>query len=134
MSQPSLSDRASGHIPWRLNELEIAATTLEMDLTAIFAPVDDDLELSLFEPLDGVVDDVDDVMPADPGRPLTGPACLRWAPRPSARRSLFTSPRRVPTQDDGLHFLRPPLRAQRHRHARARDPVPVPAQERAHIR
>lgn len=56
MSQPSLSDRTSGHIPWRLNELEIAATTLEMDLTAIFAPVDDDLELSVFEPLDGVDD------------------------------------------------------------------------------
>jgi transcriptional regulator with XRE-family HTH domain len=58
MSQPSLSDRTSGHIPWRLNELEIAATTLEMDLTAIFAPVDDDLELSLFESLEDV-DDVD---------------------------------------------------------------------------
>lgn len=58
ISQQSLSDRASGHIPWRLNELEIAATTLEMDLTAILAPVDDDLELSLFEPLDDVVDDV----------------------------------------------------------------------------
>ena len=56
MSQPSLSERASGHIPWRLNELEIAATTLEMDLTAIFAPVDDDLEVSLFEPLHDVDD------------------------------------------------------------------------------
>jgi hypothetical protein len=58
MSQPSLSERASGHTPWRLNEIEAAATTLEMDLTAIFAPVDDDLELTLFEPLDDVVDDV----------------------------------------------------------------------------
>lgn len=57
MSQPSLSERTSGHTPWRLNELEVAATTLEMDLTAIFAPVDDDLELTLFEPLDDVVDD-----------------------------------------------------------------------------
>lgn len=59
MSQPSLSDRTSGLIPWRLNELEIAAETLEMDLTAIFAPVDGEISLSLFEPLD--VDDVDDV-------------------------------------------------------------------------
>lgn len=56
MSQPSLSERTSGHTPWRLNELEIAATTLEMDLTAIFAPVDDDLDVSLFEPLDADVD------------------------------------------------------------------------------
>lgn len=60
MSQQSLSDRASGRIPWRLNELDIAADTLEMDLSSILAPVDgDDLEISLFEPL--VVDDVDDV-------------------------------------------------------------------------
>jgi len=59
ISQQSLSDRASGHIPWRLNEIEAAAVTLEMDLSSILAPVDDDLELSLFEPLDDdVVDDV----------------------------------------------------------------------------
>lgn len=59
MSQPSLSERTSGQIPWRLNELEIAAETLEMDLSAIFAPIDGDVSLSLFEPLD--VDDIDDV-------------------------------------------------------------------------
>lgn len=52
MSQPSLSERANGHIPWRLNEIEAAAVTLEMDLTSILAPVDDDLELTLFEPLE----------------------------------------------------------------------------------
>ncbi|MEU4386617.1 helix-turn-helix transcriptional regulator [Promicromonospora sp. NPDC023805] len=57
MSQPSLSERASGQIPWRLNEIEAAAVTLEMDLSSILAPVDDDgddLELSLFEPLEDV--------------------------------------------------------------------------------
>ncbi|MFI6424764.1 helix-turn-helix domain-containing protein [Promicromonospora sp. NPDC050880] len=54
ISQQSLSDRASGHIPWRLNEIEAAAVTLEMDLTSILAPVDDDLELTLTEPLDDV--------------------------------------------------------------------------------
>lgn len=59
LSQQSLSERASGQIPWRLNELEIAAETLEMDLTAILAPVDGDVSLSLFEPLG--VDHVDDV-------------------------------------------------------------------------
>lgn len=55
ISQQSLSDRASGNIPWRLNEIEAAAVTLEMDLSSILAPVDgDDLELSLFEPLEDV--------------------------------------------------------------------------------
>lgn len=52
ISQQSLSDRTSGRIPWRLNELEAAAVTLEMDLTSILAPVDGDLGLSLFAPLD----------------------------------------------------------------------------------
>lgn len=54
ISQQSLSDRASGNIPWRLNEIEAAAVTLEMDLSSILAPVDDDPELSLFEPLEDV--------------------------------------------------------------------------------
>ena len=49
MSQQSLSDRASGRIPWRLNEIEAAAVTLEMDLTSILAPVDGDLGFSLDE-------------------------------------------------------------------------------------
>ena len=48
-SQQSLSDRASGRIPWRLNEIEAAAVTLEMDLTSILAPVDGDLGFSLDE-------------------------------------------------------------------------------------
>jgi transcriptional regulator with XRE-family HTH domain len=56
LSQQSLSDRALGNIPWRLNEIEAAAVTLEMDLTSILAPVDDDLELTLTEPLDDVAD------------------------------------------------------------------------------
>jgi transcriptional regulator with XRE-family HTH domain len=56
MSQPSLSERANGLTPWRLNEIEDAAITLEMDLTAILAPVDDDP--TLFGP-------VDDDAPAD---------------------------------------------------------------------
>lgn len=56
ISQQSLSDRASGYIPWRLNEIEAAAVTLEMDLTSILAPVDDDLELTLTESLDDVDD------------------------------------------------------------------------------
>lgn len=42
MSQQSLSERVRGDTPWRLNEIEAAAITLEMDLTAILAPVDDD--------------------------------------------------------------------------------------------
>jgi transcriptional regulator with XRE-family HTH domain len=52
LSQQGLSDRANGLQPWRLNELELAASTLEMDLTAILAPVDTDTSLSLSEPLD----------------------------------------------------------------------------------
>jgi len=49
MSQPSLSARTNGTIPWRLNEIEAAAVTLEMDLTSILAPVDGDLGFSLDE-------------------------------------------------------------------------------------
>src|SRR5690606_13809935 len=51
-SHQSLSDRTSGHTPGRLNEVEGAGVTLEMDLTRILGPVDDDLELTLIEPLE----------------------------------------------------------------------------------
>lgn len=46
-SQQGMSDRVNGRQPWRLNEIELAATTLEMDLTSILAPVDGDLSLSM---------------------------------------------------------------------------------------
>jgi transcriptional regulator with XRE-family HTH domain len=61
LSQQAFSDRSRGRTPWTLVEIDFATTTLEMDLSAILAPVDDDLELSLFEPLD---QDADDDVPA----------------------------------------------------------------------
>lgn len=64
LSQQAFSDRSRGRTPWTLVEIDFATTTLEMDLSAILAPVDDDLELSLFEPLD---QDAVDVAVADIG-------------------------------------------------------------------
>jgi hypothetical protein len=53
LSQQAFSDRSRGRTPWTLVEIDFATTTLEMDLSAILAPVDD-LELSLFEPMEDV--------------------------------------------------------------------------------
>lgn len=49
LSQPAMSDRSRGRTPWTLEEIDVATTTLEMDLSSIFAPVDGDLS---FGPVD----------------------------------------------------------------------------------
>lgn len=52
MSPQAFSDRVVGRTAWTLNEIDLAATTLEMDVTSILAPVDGDSSFSLVAPLE----------------------------------------------------------------------------------